>query len=368
MGGTNFNGLALVHELVRCGHDVTVLNRGRSEADIPDSVDRLVADRSDPDTVRTALAGTEWDVIHDVTAYHPDDVALMIELFRDRVGHYIFASSTVTYAAADILPITENHPDDRGEAQNEYGLHKLLCEDLLRAAHAEHGFPATTVPFSMVFGPHNMISSREQAMFRRLVDGRPVLVPGDGTTLLQLGHVDDQARALEQMMGRTVTFGRRYNLTGREYVTRTGYVAELAAAAGVDSVDVRFIPPELMDRLWTGEILVDLGSATGVGLSVRATADGAKARGRSRGRQRFQLSQLVQHLAPNIHHWNRSTVFSIERVRADLGWTPQHDFASMAAHTFRWWHDSGRADEPADWTFEDRILELLDGRSDPPTT
>jgi nucleoside-diphosphate-sugar epimerase len=359
MGGTNFNGLALVHELVRQGHDVTVLNRGKSEADIPDSVHRLVADRSEPDTVRAALAGSEWDVIQDVTAYHPDDVALMLELFRDRVGHYIFASSTVTYAASDILPITEDHPDDRSEAQNEYGLHKLLCEDLLWAAHADHGFPATTVPFSMVFGPHNMISSREQAMFRRLVDGRPVLVPGDGTTLLQVGHVDDQACALEQMMGRDVTFGRRYNLTGKQSVTRNGYVSGLATAADVDDVDVRFIPPELMDRLWTGETLVDLGSATGVGLSVRSTAEGTKSRAQSRGRQRFQLSQLVQHLAPNIHHWNRSTVFSIDRLRADIGWEPEHTFASMADHTFRWWHRSGLADAPADWTLEDSILELL---------
>ena len=50
MGGTNFNGLALVHELVRQGHDVTVLNRGRSESNIPDSVDRLIGDRSEPDS------------------------------------------------------------------------------------------------------------------------------------------------------------------------------------------------------------------------------------------------------------------------------------------------------------------------------
>ena len=27
MGGTQFNGLALVHELARCGHDVTIVNR-----------------------------------------------------------------------------------------------------------------------------------------------------------------------------------------------------------------------------------------------------------------------------------------------------------------------------------------------------
>src|SRR5690606_24965042 len=97
--------------------------------------------------------------------------------------------------------ITEDHPDDRSPAQNEYGLHKLLCEDLLVRAHRERGFPATTVAFSMVFGPHNPLADREQRMFARLLAGRPVLIPGDGTALSQVGHVDDQARALRMLMG-----------------------------------------------------------------------------------------------------------------------------------------------------------------------
>jgi nucleoside-diphosphate-sugar epimerase len=359
MGGTNFNGLALVHELVRQGHDVTVLNRGKSESDIPDSVHRLVGDRSEPDTIRAALAGTEWDVIHDVTAYHPTDVELMLELFRDRVGHYIFASSTVTYATSDTLPIAEEFPDDRTDAQNEYGLHKLLCEDLLWAAHADHGFPATSVPFSMVFGPHNMISAREQTMFRRLVDGRPILVPGNGETLLQVGHVDDQAKALEQMMGKEITFGRRYNLTGKESVTRNHYVATLATVVGANNPDVRHVPYDQMDAFWTGGVLVDLGDNTGMSLATRSTSSGSAAPNRSRGRQRFQLSQLVQHLAPNIHHWDRSTVFSIDRLRQDIGWEPEHTFSSMVEDTFRWWSTTDHPTQPHDWTFENNLLAEL---------
>ena len=359
MGGTNFNGLALVHELVRQGHEVTVLNRGRSTAEIPDSVSRLVADRSQPETVRAVLAGTEWDVIADITAYHPQDVELMIELFADHLGHYIFASSTVTYAQTDVLPITETHPDDRSDRQNEYGMHKLLCEDLLWKAHREHNFPATSVAFSMVFGPHNMIEAREQRMFRRILDGRPVLVPGDGQTLLQLGHVDDQATALEQMMGDNVTFGRRYNLTGNTAVTRNHYVSTIAAAIG-SAADVRHIPHPIMDALWSGEQMVDVAANTGVGLQTRSTVKASDTARVSRGAQRFQLAQLVQHLAPNIHHWNKSTVFSIDRLRNDIGWEPRHTFESMVDHTFGWYHDAGLAHTQAvDWGFEDSILATL---------
>ena len=160
-------------------------------------------------------------------------------------------------------------------------------------------------------------------------------------------------------MGKEVTFGRRYNLTGREYVTRNGYVDVIAAAVGVSSPDIRHIEPDRMDALWAGDILVDLGDEGGMSLAVRSRSGGGPAVTRSAGRQRFQLSQLVQHLAPNIHHWNRSTVFSIDRVRTDVGWEPEHTFASMVDDTHRWWRDAGLADRPHDWTFEDNLLEVI---------
>ena len=92
MGGTQFNGLALVHELVRQGHDVTIVNRGQTDAPLPEGINRLYADRTDHDQVREVLGGSEFDVVFDVSAYHPDDVALMMDLFEGHTGQYVFAS------------------------------------------------------------------------------------------------------------------------------------------------------------------------------------------------------------------------------------------------------------------------------------
>ena len=363
MGGTQFNGLALVHELVRAGHDVTVCNRGRTEADLPPSVERLVADRTDHERLREVLGGSEWDCVHDVTAYHPEDVEIMLELFGgNRIGHYVFASSTVTYATSDVLPITEDFPDDRGPDQNQYGLHKLLCEDRLFAAHADHGFPATSVPFSMVVGPHNSLPDRELRVFARLRAGRPVLVPGDGETLLQVGHVDDQARALEQMMGREITFGRRTNLTGHQAVTRAGYVETIADVVGV-APDVRFVPAQVMEDLWTGRRSLGTGQSA-VRMDVRGGGGKELDPARMLLAERFRIaSTLVQALAPNLHWWNRSVVFSIDRLRTDIGWEPQHDLESMMGHTYEWFCRAGldRADT-YDWTAEDELLADLEGQ------
>ena len=206
--------------------------------------------------MREVFADEEFDCIYDISAYTTEDVASMVEILRGRTGHYVFASSTVIYAASRILPLTEDSPVDRSEWQSQYGLDKLACEAILLREHREHGFPGTIVPFSMVFGPNNIIPEREQRMFARLLLGRPVLIPGDGTTLGQIGHVDDEARGLRMLMLRPETFGKRYNLTGRDYWSDEGYVDTFAEVVGVQPRKV-FIPHATMDALYDGELLLE---------------------------------------------------------------------------------------------------------------
>jgi nucleoside-diphosphate-sugar epimerase len=55
LGGSRFIGLHLVRLLSSQGHRVTVLNRGQTEAELPDDVERLTADRTEPEQVRDAL-------------------------------------------------------------------------------------------------------------------------------------------------------------------------------------------------------------------------------------------------------------------------------------------------------------------------
>ena len=52
-----FNGLALVHELREHGHQVWILNRGKTQAELPKGVERLYCDRTDHAAMRQALGG-----------------------------------------------------------------------------------------------------------------------------------------------------------------------------------------------------------------------------------------------------------------------------------------------------------------------
>ena len=88
--------------------------------------------------------------------------------------------------------------------------------------------------------------------------------------------------------------------------------------------------------------------------TVRASFD-------ARSQQLFKLQGLVQRLAPNLHHWNRSVLFSVERLKQDTGWRPEYTFASAVEHTWEWFVREGldRTRE-FDFSFEDEILALVE--------
>lgn len=356
MGGTQFNGLALVHELAQTGHDVVILNRGQSQADLPSGVERVYADRTQVEQMRDVLGPLEVDAIIDVSAYRPEDVTLMIDLFRGRIAHYIFISSTVIYAASDHLPITENHPLERGPIQNEYGKNKLLCEDILFREWRQNRFPASVVAFSMVMGAHNILPDREQRMFQRILQNRPILIPGNGRMLQQVGHADDQARALRMLLGEPRSFGERYNLTGADYFSQEGYVDTFGRVVDREPEKV-FIPASLMEDLWQGRVELELPKAQAK-VDIRTTTKISPVM-----INRFMLTMLVQQIAPHIHHWDRSALFGVDKLRRDCGWEPELSFPRTVERTWRWYQSEGLAENQRfDFGFEDELIRLVRDR------
>jgi nucleoside-diphosphate-sugar epimerase len=166
-------------------------------------------------------------------------------------------------------------------------------------------------------------------MFVRLFRGRPVLIPGDGTTLDQIGHVYDEACAPRLMMQNTKTFGRHYNLTGADAYTDEGYVDTFAEVAGVKARKI-FVPAEVMNDLYA--MRAPFGAESALVADKVARAIG----GDNRMLQLFQLQKIMQRIAPNIHGWNRNVFFSIERLKRDIGWEPRFTFRGAVERTWEW--------------------------------
>ena len=114
LGGSRFVGLHTVRELVGRGHDVTVLNRGKTEARLPDGLERLLADRRDGASMRAALGGRDWDAVFDVSGFimvaMGADATDLLDLLDGRVGAYVYTSSIMAYAPSGVFPWDEGFP------------------------------------------------------------------------------------------------------------------------------------------------------------------------------------------------------------------------------------------------------------------
>lgn len=252
LGGSVFVGRRLVELLVADGADVTVLNRGLTNSDLPAGVHRLVADRTDPSSMRAALQGTTWDAVFDVSGFvmaaGGGDIDGLLDLFEQRVGRYVFVSSVMAYdqSLVGIAPWTEDMPTalTTGDAANHaatgtYGGFKALAESRMLARHHERGLPVCIVRPAAIYGPYNNIHDMETAMFLRLLQGRPILLPHGGLVTGSYGHVDDLCAAMMAMVNAPAAVGQVFNVTA-EAVTTRRYVHALAAIVGVqpDIVDV----------------------------------------------------------------------------------------------------------------------------------
>src|SRR5215207_7704320 len=101
LGGSVFVGKHTVDALLARGHEVAVLNRGRTPTDLPEEVERLVADRTDIDQLRSALDGRDWDAVFDVSGFvmaaGGSDIEGLLDLLEGHVGHYVYVSSIMAY-------------------------------------------------------------------------------------------------------------------------------------------------------------------------------------------------------------------------------------------------------------------------------
>ena len=246
LGGTGFVGRRLVEFLTADGAHVTVLNRGVTPVDLPPGVGRLVADRSDPASMCATLAGTEWDAVFDVSSVVKvaggADAGLLADLFAGCVGRYVYVSSQSLYLMTGAFPWTEDSPVAEPDVTT-YGGFKAATEQALLARHAASGFPATVARPAAVYGPYNNIYDLEAAMFRRLLDRRPVLLPYHGLVVGSYGHVDDLCRALLVMAAHPSAAGEVFNVT-TSAVTSAAYVTTLAEVADVEP-DVVPLPDDL---------------------------------------------------------------------------------------------------------------------------
>jgi nucleoside-diphosphate-sugar epimerase len=260
IGGTGVISSACVRAALSDGDiELFVLNRGQSAARaLPPGVTELRADIRDAASVRDALKDLDFDSVVDFVAFTADHVRADIDQFRGRAGQYVFISSASAYQTPPLrLPVTESTPLRNPYWQ--YSRDKIACEDLLVAEYRDNGFPATIVRPSHTYDETKTVLSGGWTALKRMREGKPVIVHGDGTSLWTVTHTTDFARAFVPLLAHPRTLGEAFHITSDDVLTWDQIAHALAAALGVTPRLVH-VPSEVIaahDPEWGSGLIGD---------------------------------------------------------------------------------------------------------------
>ena len=209
IGGTGQISFDCVHQSVAAGHDVSVFNRGNTGSGLPDAARRLTGDVDDP-AAYGALANQGFDVVCQFRAFTPADVERDVALFGGRIAQYVFISSASAYEKPPRRNVvTEDVPLDNPFW--EYSRLKAAAEAVLTA---QSGQPYTIVR------PSHTLRTRLPTAFsetdlapRRMLAGRPIIVPGDGTSVWTTTRSADFAPPFVRLLGNDLAIGEAFHLT-----------------------------------------------------------------------------------------------------------------------------------------------------------
>lgn len=243
IGGNRFVGRLVGWRLLAAGHRLTLLNRGTLPDPFGGRAERLSGDRT-KDLARL-LSGRAFDAVVDLAAYTGEDGRRVAEVLRDRTGHHVMISTGQVYLVREGCPRPAREEDYDGPVMAkpadpadhedwEYGIGKRACEDALARAHAAEGFPATCVRIPMVNGELDYYRRIEGYLWR-LLDGGPVLLPDGGVHPVRHVYGGEVARFVCDVLGRTETFGRAYNVAQEEAPTLAQVVGRLRALLGSEA-------------------------------------------------------------------------------------------------------------------------------------
>lgn len=255
IGGTGQISLPCVQLALSQGHDVSVFNRGIRAANLPEGVTSIVGDMTD-DAAYAALAARKFDTVCQFIAFTPDQVARDVATFTGHTGQYIFISSASVYEKpAHHYVITEATP-----AINpywKYSQDKIAGEEILKASK---GLNWTIVrPSHTVRSGLPTMMNEGFSIARRMVEGKPVLVAGDGTSPWTLTRSADFAVPFVGLFGKEAALRDTFHITSDNAWTWNQIYTAIGRGLGVEANIVN-VPSTTLARYhpdWEGPLMGD---------------------------------------------------------------------------------------------------------------
>ena len=239
IGGTGTISTAITRKVAKDGEwELWLLNRGNRSDILPREVKVINADINDEEDVARKLEGTEWDCVCDFIGFVPAQVERDWRLFKGRTRQYMYISSASAYQKPAPSPWI-NEGTALANPYWQYSRDKIACEEFLMKKYREEGYPVTIIRPSHTYdersvplGVHGRNGSWQ--VLKRMLEGKPVIIHGDGTSLWTMTHNSDFAKGFTGLMGNPHAIGTAFQITNDETLTWNQIYTTIADVLGVE--------------------------------------------------------------------------------------------------------------------------------------
>jgi dTDP-glucose 4,6-dehydratase/UDP-glucose 4-epimerase len=268
-GGLGFIGSNLARRLVGAGARVTLVDSlipeyGGNLFNIHDLRDRVtvsITDVRDPHAMTHLIKGQDYlfnlagqtshldsmtDPKTDLEINSAAQLSILEACRRHNPGvKLVFASTRQLYGKPQYLPVDEKHPMRPVDVN---GINKLAGEQYHLLYNDVYGIRACALRLTNTYGPGMRVKDARQTFLgiwvRNAIQGKPILVYGDGSQLRDFNYVDDAVDALLAAAGDPRSEREVFNLGSEEVIGLKALAEKLVAAHGSGRFEIVPFPPE----------------------------------------------------------------------------------------------------------------------------
>ncbi len=238
IGGTGTISTAISKQLATMGHDLYLINRGNRNSELPANINFITVDINDEAAVAEKIKNMSFDSVCDFIGFVPEQLERDYRLFKGKTKQFMYISSASAYnkLPADYV-ITEGTA--LANPYWEYSRNKIKCEDFLMKMYRDEGFPVTIIRPSHTYdersvplGVHGAKGSWQ--VIKRIMDGKQVIIHGDGTSLWTITNNADFAKGFIGLIGNPRAIGEAFQITTDVSLTWNQIYGAIANTLGVE--------------------------------------------------------------------------------------------------------------------------------------
>ncbi len=264
IGGTGTISMAITRLLADRGEELYLLNRGSRTGELPRGVKVINVDVNDEENLKAALGDMTFDSVCDFIGFVPQQLERDVRVFKGRTKQFMYISSASAYNKP-VRSYVINEGTSLANPYWEYSRNKIACEELLMKDYRENGFPVTIIRPSHTYdersvplGVHGKNGSWQ--VIKRMTEGKPVIIHGDGSSLWTMTHNSDFAKGFCGLIGNPHAIGEAFQITNDETLTWDQIYQCIANALGVElkavHVSSEFLA-SVSDYDFTGSLIGD---------------------------------------------------------------------------------------------------------------